>query len=97
MNYHYFVVMDKIELSSMPQTRHSKPDKQKLVIMNQFCDFGGSFFVHLPPDILIKRNVKETVYKGNSWIAFHITYSWVRKTLYIVVSSTFSICGVNRT
>ena len=40
--------------------------------MNQFYVLGGSFFAHYSPDILIKRDVKETVGKFNIRGEFYI-------------------------
>ena len=38
--------------------------------MNQLLFFGGSFFAHTPPDILIKHGVKETADKGKYGVYF---------------------------
>ena len=34
--------------------------------------FGGSFFAHPSPDILIKHNIKETASKGKIWSPCYI-------------------------
>ena len=45
--------------------------EQKLATMNLIRVFGGIFFAHPSPEILIKHNIKETANKGNIWVPFY--------------------------
>ena len=50
-----------------------KISDQKLAMTDSFRVFGGSFFAHPWPEILTKRNIKETASKGSILGTFYIT------------------------